>query len=105
MEIQCSDVQSFLVPDDAIITDDSTIQVLRDDDDVILTEEAALVEDVDGHDATGSQQLVAENVEVDTTMMAFVKFVQQSDGTLAPVGLVPAEEIEGEAVLFSYCIT
>ena len=99
MEMECSDIQNFMLPDD-VIADHSTIHVLGGDDDVIIAEadEAALVEEVEA-DATDNQQEVAETVEVDTTMMAFVKFVQQSDGTLAPVGLVPAEEIGGESVL------
>ena len=104
MEMQCSDVQSFLIPND-VIADHNTIQVLRGDDDVIIaeTDEVTLVEEVESN-AADNQQNVAKTIEVDTTMMAFVKFVQQSDGTLTPVGLVPAEEIGGKSLAKCFII-
>ena len=94
--MQCGDIQSFWISND-VITDHNAIEVLGADN-VIISEsgEVTMAEETD--DAPEDQQTVAETVEVDTSMVAFVKFVQQPDGTLAPVGLVPAEEIGGESL-------
>ncbi|XP_037070867.1 uncharacterized protein LOC119092021 [Pollicipes pollicipes] len=95
MERKCNEAEMLMGADDAIVTEDQFSEVMDAHDAIAVNEEEVTLA------GSEPEQTATEYVEEeardsgteDLRMMAFVKFVQQPDGSLAPVCLVQAEDI------------